>query len=429
MEEDKTTQRSEEICDIIERMPTRWTMWVALIVSLLMGVLFLLGYIIEYPDTVNGQISITSNKAPIRLVSGSTGRIHLLKQNHIKLRKGDMIAYIENGAEIKDIHQLETLLAQKIAPETRLYLPEGLRLGDLGSTYSTFRLSYQLYNQRRMSELYATMRRTLHKQIEADQHVVENIKHELRLKNEILKNLRSSLEKDSLLLMQGGISLNDYKNQYNSYLSYEETHVNLESSHLTKLSDINKNRLDLVRTDIEESEALQQAYANLLAKQNELVNAFELWKVRYLLEAPSEGFLEYLDFWRENTFVQSAQELFTIIPDKNNVIGEVYITSIGSGKVKIGQDANIKLYDFPHDEYGLIKGKVSNISRLTNKITTKEGTVETYQVVVSFPNGLQTNFGKELTLNFETKGTIEIITKPKRLIQRLFDNLKAISTK
>lgn len=81
--------------------------------------------------------------------------------------------------------------------------------------------------------------------------------------------------------------------------------------------------------------------------------------------------------------------------------------------------------NFPYDEYGLIKGKVKSISRITNKLTTQKGEVDTYLVAISFPEGMTTNFGRRLPLDFESKGTAKIITKPKRLIERLFDNLKA----
>ena len=62
---------------------------------------------------------------------------------------------------------------------------------------------------------------------------------------------------------------------------------------------------------------------------------------------------------------------------------------------------------------------------MTNKLKTQNGDVDAYLVVVAFPDGLKTNFGKTLPLDFESKGTAEIITKRKRLIERLFDNLKS----
>ena len=150
-----------------------------------------------------------------------------------------------------------------------------------------------------------------------------------------------------------------------------------------------------------------------------------LWKEHYLIAAPIDGELEFLGFWRNNNFVQAGQELFSVIPHKNSIVGEVQIPSFGAGKVKVGQTANVKMNNFPYDEYGLIKGKVKSISRITNKLKTQKGEVDTYLVTISFPEGMTTNFGRRLPLDFESKGTAEIITKPKRLIERLFDNLKA----
>lgn len=430
MNNTKIEERSEEVHDIIERMPTRWTIWVALFVSILMSVIILLSFLIQYPDTVNGEISITASKAPVRLVSGVAGRIHLLQVNRSKQKEGNVIAYIENGADYASIKQLEKLIQQGMNLKTVLRLPtHSLLLGDLSSTYNNFILSYQQYDQLRQSPIHTTMQKTLHQQVEADTRVAANIEKELQLKGEVVTNLKNRLKKDSLLMDKGGISEADYNNQCNTYLGQNEANVSLQSSHLSKLSDINKNRLEAARVSIEETEALQKAYIDVIAKRNELINALRQWKEHYLLISPIEGDLEYLGFWRENTYIQTGQELFAILPTQNDIVGEVRISSKGAGKVKIGQEANVKLNDFPYDEYGVLKGKVRSVAKQTNEIKTSEGTIETYLVVVSFPNGLLTSFDKRLSLNFETKGIIEIITKPKRLIQRLFDNLKAKETK
>ena len=50
-------------------------------------------------------------------------------------------------------------------------------------------------------------------------------------------------------------------------------------------------------------------------------------------------------------------------------------------------------------------------------------------IKIDFPNNLTTNFDYDLPLDFEHKGTVNIIIKPKRLIYRLFDNLKSYTVK
>ena len=42
--------------------------------------------------------------------------------------------------------------------------------------------------------------------------------------------------------------------------------------------------------------------------------------------------------------------------------GEVLIPARGVGKIKVGQTANVKVENYPYDEYGLIKGEVQSIS-------------------------------------------------------------------
>lgn len=381
-----TCKRSEEVQDIIDRMPTHWAAWVAAIVAVLMAVVIVMGFIVEYPDTVNGQISITAAKAPIRLVSVTAGRVHLLAANRKKVKTGTVIAYIDNGANYHDILRLDEVLRWPLLPNTILYLPESLLLGDLSADYNNFSLSYEQYDLLRRSEIYTNMRKALGQQIMADSKVVVNLSHELTLKDQMLRTTRERMIKDSVLKSNGALSEEDYHSQRANYLSQEEAGVSLKSSHLSKISDMNKNRIEMAKIDLEENEALRKAYADLEAKRNVLLNSMRQWKEHYLLVAPISGELEYLGFWRENVFVQSAQELFTILPDNNKPFGEVYIPLLGAGKVKVGQLANIKLADYPYDEYGLIKGRVKSISKLTNKISTSEGTTETYLVVVSFPS-------------------------------------------
>lgn len=123
-------------------------------------------------------------------------------------------------------------------------------------------------------------------------------------------------------------------------------------------------------------------------------------------------------------------ELFCIIPKRNKVHGEVAIASDGAGKVRSGQKVNVKLSDFPYDEYGMLVARVIGVSKLTAQKKTSDGNlIGVYLVQVDFPDGLTTNFGKKLSLNFESKGSAEILTRPRRLIERLFDNLKAKGTK
>lgn len=425
LDDHSDSAKSEEVQAIIDRMPTYWVKYVALSVGALMGIIILLGFLIQYPDTVDGQISVTATTAPVHLVANANGRINLLQSNKNKLKKGSVISYIESGANYKHILLVDSLLNVANPAGEDYPLPDTLILGEVSSSYNSFLLSHQQYKRLLASDLYATMRLNLQQQITWDEAVIDNLNREVKLKNEVLNKSRKRLSKDSILFIMKGISEQEFEQQQAMLLSLQEAQLNMESSRLMKHSEVSRNKMDIQRILLEETENKEKTFSEYITRKNELTNAINLWKERYLQYSPIEGELEYLGFWRNNSFVQSGQELFTVIPDKNDLVGEVMIPSHGAGKVKLGQTANVKISNYPYDEYGLLKGAVTSISRIGNKIKTQEGTGEAYLILVSFPEGTVTNFGKVLPLDFETKGTVEIITKRKRLIERLFDNLKS----
>jgi len=433
---DANLRKSEEIQAIIDRMPTEWAKYVAMITAILISLIILSGFIISYPDTVDGQISVTAKIAPVRLVANTSGRIRLLKENKNMLREGDVVAYLESGADYRDILLLDSLLKHFTADinssvplRTCPVIPFSLALGDIASAYNAFIIANREYERIKTTDIYATVRKILNRQIEADEDVIINIAQELKLKEQIVSLSGEQLEKDEKLLFIKAITEDEYEEKRQLHLSKKESLLNLSSGMLAKQSEINRNYLEIQRTRLEEREANEKALSELMSATNNLANMIRLWKEKYLLTSPLNGELEYLGFWRENSFTPSGQELFSIIPDENDIVGEVMIPSIGAGKVETGQTVNVKINKFPYDEYGLLKGRVESVSRITNRIETREGQAEVYQVIISFPDGFVTNFGLSLPLDFESKGTAEIIIKPKRLIERLFDNLKARTEK
>lgn len=416
--------RSEEVQDIIERMPTRWCAWVALIVSILMSMLIGLSFLISYPDTVDGEVSITGANAPLRLVSRSNGRLHLLKEPNQTISQNATIAYIESGASYNDVQLLKAYLER--SPKT---LPSNLKLGELGGSYNSYLIAVEHWERLMKSDRYKTMRKSIEAQIESNKDVVQQLSNSLGFKEKVLYNLQKAMERDSILASKKVISKSELEQTQNSLLTQGEAEASLRNSQLMKQAEIKTSQIEIARSHIEEDEQLEAAYIDMMAKRNLLQTELRLWEEKYVIKASTNGKLDYLGFWRENLMVKEGVELFTILPQHGEIMGEAYIPAIGAGKVKVGQLVNVKLNDYPYDEFGLLCGKVVSISPLMNKVQMNNAVVETYLVRIAFPQGATTNFDHKLSLNFESKGTAEIVTKPKRLIERLFDNLKAKSTK
>lgn len=422
-QEDPQSRRSEEIQAIIDRMPTGWVGWTAALISIVMATVVALGFVISYPDTVDGRISVTAKIAPVRLVTNQSGRISLLSDNASPILAGDILACIENGASLKDVLTLDSLLSSGVL----FCPPDTLLLGDLNSVYLSFSESSLKYRMTLESDLYSAMKAELENTVASERQLLDNLEDVLSLKDSIAKYEVDRLSKDSLLVLVGGMSRKDYESEINSHRATCESLKRCSSDILSCKADINKNLCEIRRIEIERFESLKESESQYLSTRNALISSLQQWKEKNVIISPSDGTLEYLSFIRDNDFVNSGAELFCVIPEKNEILGEVMIPSEGAGKVMLGQKANVKLSSFPYDEYGFLIGEVESISRMKNVIASSagEGNIEAFRVVISFPDGLTSNYGRTLPLDFESSGMVEIITSQKKLIHRLFDNLKS----
>ncbi len=95
------------------------------------------------------------------------------------------------------------------------------------------------------------------------------------------------------------------------------------------------------------------------------------------------------------------------------------VPAANSGKIVAGEKVLIKLDNYRYQEYGIVEGKVQNISLSPDK----EGN---YYVDVILPKGLKTSYNKNLTFDKELQGNAEIVTQDLRLIERFFYQMRKL---
>jgi HlyD family secretion protein len=105
------------------------------------------------------------------------------------------------------------------------------------------------------------------------------------------------------------------------------------------------------------------------------------------------------------------------------ILGKILISPKGSGKVKIGQNVNVKFDNYPYMEFGIIKITIENDSLLPVTINENQ---KAYMLEIVLPDELITNYGNELIFCHEMIGSAEIITEDLRLLDRFWNPIKAI---
>jgi HlyD family secretion protein len=201
--------------------------------------------------------------------------------------------------------------------------------------------------------------------------------------------------------------------------AYQNAMTNLASTQIT----MNQLKQQIQEQQVLKAETENKLLAALKEKYDNLVNQLKAWEQAFVLKTPIAGQVTFTNFWSVNQFVSTGNVVFNVVPEnEQEIIGKATVPIAGAGKVEVGQRVNIKLDNYPYMEYGLLEGNITNISMVP--VTTEKGGY--YTAEIKLINKLVTNYKKELPFNQEMQGTAEIITKDRRLIERLVEPLVSV---
>lgn len=115
--------------------------------------------------------------------------------------------------------------------------------------------------------------------------------------------------------------------------------------------------------------------------------------------------------------VVTAPVVVSALDSKNpsSLTGSVKLKMNYAGKVKVGQRVNLKFVSYPYLEYGTVKGVVSKVSTVP--------TSDFYELEVYLPDQLVSTYGRKFEFQQELKGTAEIITEERRLLDRILHSV------
>jgi len=427
--------KTEEVQDIIERLPTNFAKIITAIVSIVLVLLVIFGWLIRYPDVVAGEVTINAIHAPVKMVSLRAGKIKLLNTDTNQIvQENQIIAYIESASDFQSAQSIKQLVGKLHLPLTdasSIYhaLPKETRLGELSSTYFAFLNAVKQLADYQKNQLYAKQEMALKELLQQEEEVLRASSEKLSIaeKNQQLYN--NFYYRDSVLFSKKVLSAGDFDRTKINHIGALDVYQNALREIATGKEQIARTNSQLQEVVIQKTEKEQQLKLDISTQHNALLDQLRAWEQQYLFIAPISGKIQFLKFWNDNQFVATGEEVFTLLPEQQDVLGQVTLPASGAGKVSIGQEVIVKLEDYPYMEYGSIAGKVKNVSLTTKSTHTENGSLQHYLVVISFPKSLRTNYGTELGFRYEIKGTAEIITKNRRLLERFFDNLKYIAQK
>jgi len=419
--------RSERVRDIVERMPSTFSLALLGLITLIVGALLVSGVAIDYPDVIMGQATASAARSSVRLVSVSPGKLQLRGlRRGVSVREGDLLAVIQNPAVTNDVLLLRRRLAAYNPARDSIYagqfhqLPDSLQLGEMAVAYYGLRNALQEAATEARFNVFQQRERSTRQLASQQQQSGNQTARMLSVKQRYVQLAQRSYARDKLLFSKKVIALAEVERSKASYLATLADYERARNELLAARSNVTSSTNMVSQIQYEHKNRTSQTKSRVISAFNELQSQLLGWENRYCFIAPIAGRVEFLEFWSNNQYVGPQKEVFSIVPRTGPSRMDVYVPSAGAGKVGIGQDVIIKMEDFPATEYGTLAGKVSAVSLTKNPVERENLTL----VSVDILNENQTTYLKTLDLGFGMRGTAEIITEKKKLITRLFEGIK-----
>ncbi len=408
---------SQEIQEIISNKPG-WLIRNGIVLILFFILLLLaLSNTINYPEILSTRANLRLKNLPIKInvkINASLNRLFVRENSNVG--KNQLIAVLETKADYLEIlnlsNSLDTLLyhiqLKKNEPIIDLFSNRYMHLGEVQQAYDVFLGSLNLYDEM------------------ANPDFITNNKTYWGI-------LISKLHKlNEILLLQKSLFIVD--NNYDSNLVSPAIPNNLKKikGHTPNLIDQLQQKQSAVLNsasvlhydNIPKKEYSNSAQVGRNADTVQLQSLIEIaasslksivsnWKEKYLVTSPIQGKINFPSVLQEQQAFTANQYFCSISSIKEDYVAEIIVQEQNLKHVVLGQNVQLKLQAYPFPEYGYVPGVIEFISN-----TAKDSG---YSVILSLPNGLTTNFRKQIPYKEGLQTQADIIYSDKRLLQRFIE--------
>ena len=416
--------RSEEVEELITRIPHSLVRWGTTVILLLVIAFFIGTWVIRYPDVVSAPFRLTSVNAPKSIVTRSEGRlVRLFVKNGQNVHANQVMGYLESTAHHDEVLRLSNELnrawqevnADRLETLANHRLTDYRHLGELQPQFQVFEESLTGLQAYLAGHFYSQKKELLLKEIEDLKTMTDNLRQQQLLQQKDSRLAQEEYAVQKKLAEERLIAPLELKREESKLLARTLPYRQTETIILQNETAQRNKQGDLLVLD----QQVREYRANFLQRLNTLRSAVEEWKSRYVLTTSIAGRVSFPTLLGENQFIPNRTELFSVIPTGSDYIGLLTIPQQNLGKVKVGQSVLIKFAGYPFEQFGYVKGIITEIS----EVPLQDGV---FPAKVTLPNGLVTTYHQKLRYRTGMVANAEIVTEDLRLLQRFLYQLRKV---
>lgn len=401
--------------------PPGWILkWGISFIFMTVLILIFLSYLVKFPDIIPARVTLTTEIPPVHLFVQSGGKIEkLLVKDKQSVDENDLLAIIQNSADHFDIVTLEDFLKEikneKTEDLSEVDYPQNLELGEVQSFYSNFTQNLNDFNFFENKNELAEKVYALKSQIRYLGRKNTSIKKQEITIQRAIDLAVSNRKRMETLYDQKAVSVKDVEDAKAEVLRNERELERMQTDFLDNKMKVKNLDLTIINLRENRRDGKNEKSISLKEQIDVLLSEIENWKQKYLIISPMDGQVSFPQVINENQFLKNGDEIMTIVPQGGvgEMIGKALLPTENNGKVEEGFNINIRLDGYPYQEFGVVKATVNSKS-----ILPQDGF---YLLELKMPDSLITTYGKTIPFQQEMVGAGNIITKDRRILERIFD--------
>lgn len=417
--------RSEEVQEILTRVPN-WLIryGISVIFVLALGIIAITWFV-KYPDVISTKIMLTTLNPPEKLYATTSSKLDaVLIVDGDQVEMDQTLAVLESSAIYQDVFLLKGVIDTLKVNRKNFSFPISklppLVLGNINNSYAQFENNYNEYSSNKLLNPFENESFANRFSLQESQERLQTLLSQKEIEEKKLALRNKNLERYKTLLEENASYETEYESKQVELYQAEQSYKSIESSISQTKELISNTERTIKNSSIANTQKESILLKKTLQSFFQLKKSLNDWERQFLLKSSINGQVSLFKVWNKSQSVKAGDLVFTIIPSNNkSYIGKITAPPSNSGKIKNGQKVQIKLTNYPSDEYGEVNGEVKSISLIPD-------TEGNYLIDVRLPQELITTYDRHIEFRQEMQGVAHIVTEDLRLMERFFYRIKGI---
>lgn len=209
--------------------------------------------------------------------------------------------------------------------------------------------------------------------------------------------------------------------QANSNIAQAKLRLQEEEENYQGLLYSSKIAVIRSKEQLEELETKIETLNSQIKENYNQIDALNYQLEQRIVKAPASGSIFELSVPKPGAVVNPGDAIAEVAPKRSPLILKAQMSTAESGSLEKGMSVKLKFDAYPFQDYGVLEGKLVNISPTTKVTDTQSGQIAAYELDIELEETYIQVQNKRIPLRPGQTATAEVILRQRRLIDFIIE--------